>query len=96
MASQELLTEKEVLSLLRVSQEAIKRFRELEDFPIPHYKVGRRYLYDRAAVLSWAEANARRGYSAKKERDHRNGARVRRQLSRSARAGGEVSGKRPS
>ena len=77
MTKQKLLTEKEVVDLLRVSQEAIKRFRELADFPIPHYKVGRRYLYDGEAVLSWAEENAKREYSAKMKQEGKRAARIR-------------------
>ena len=53
-----LATEREAMAYLRVSREAIQRFRRAAD-PIPHLRAGRRYLYDLAEVREWALRQAR-------------------------------------
>lgn len=57
-ATHELLTEKEVAVFLRVSREAITKFKRLGTDAIPYMKAGRRCLYDPSRVLAWAERNA--------------------------------------
>ena len=59
-ATQNLLTEKEVAVFLRVSREAITKFKRLPSDPLPYMKAGRRCLYDTKYVLAWAERNAKR------------------------------------
>ena len=51
---QKLLTEDEVARLLRVSREAILKFKRDKLNPIPCLRVGRRYLYEECEVLEWA------------------------------------------
>jgi excisionase family DNA binding protein len=55
-----LLTEKEACEFLRISREAILKFRRDMKDPIPYLKVGRRYLYEESEVVKWAKRNARR------------------------------------
>lgn len=55
-----LLTEQEACELLRVSREAILKFKRDSLDPIPFLKAGRRYLYDEAEIMKWAKRNARR------------------------------------
>ena len=56
---QPLLTEEEMCRVLRISRDGILRCKRAED-PIPHFKVGRRFLYDLEKVLRWAERQAKR------------------------------------
>lgn len=58
--AQRLLTEAEICELLRVSREAVLKFRRHPNDPIPCLKAGRRYLYDTGKVLRWAERQADR------------------------------------
>ena len=53
-----LLTEAEVAGFLRVSREAILRFKRDAVDPIPCFKAGRRYLYEPSEVLRWAKRQA--------------------------------------
>ena len=55
---EQLSTEAEAMRFLRVSREAMLKFRRDSLDPIPHAKVGRRYLYDLRKVLAWAERRA--------------------------------------
>jgi len=55
-----LLTEAEVADFLRVSREAILRFKRDGVDPIPCFKAGRRYLYEPGEVLRWAKRQATR------------------------------------
>jgi hypothetical protein len=55
-----LLTEKEIARYLRVSRDAITRFKRHCHDPIPYEKAGRRCLYDIAAVRAWTRRNATR------------------------------------
>lgn len=57
--TQQLLTEEEACRALRISRDGILRCKRAED-PIPHFKVGRRFLYDLDKVLRWAERQAKR------------------------------------
>jgi hypothetical protein len=54
-----LLTEKEIARYLRVSRDAITRFKRRRNDPIPFEKAGRRCLYDLAAVRAWTRRSAR-------------------------------------
>lgn len=64
-----LLTESEVARYLRVSRDAITRFKRRRDDPIPYEKAGRRCLYDLDAVRAWTRRNARREQVASGLRD---------------------------
>ena len=55
-----LLTEAEIADFLRVSREAILRFKRDRVDPIPCFKAGRRYLYEPSEVLRWAKRQATR------------------------------------
>ena len=55
------LTEEQVIELCHSSRFAMKRFRERSADPIPHVKIGRRFLYDPRALHKWLERQARRG-----------------------------------
>ena len=55
-----LLTEEEICELLRVSREAILKFKRDPIDPIPCFKAGRRFLYDQNQVLRWAKRHADR------------------------------------
>lgn len=55
-----LLTEAEISAFLRVSREAILRFKRDRVDPIPCFKAGRRYLYEPSEVLRWAKRQATR------------------------------------
>lgn len=55
-----LLTEEELSELLRVSRDALAKFRRDREDPLPFMMAGRRYLYDEAQVLKWATRQARR------------------------------------
>lgn len=57
-----LLTEAEVAKYLRVSRDAIRRFRRRELDPIPCMKIGRRYLYDVVEVRRYGQKQAHRAY----------------------------------
>ncbi len=63
-----LLTEVELCELLRVSREAVLKFRRDTVDPIPHFKAGRRYLYDEGEVLKWAKRSAGRATKARERR----------------------------
>lgn len=56
----QLMTEEEACDFLRVSREAIFKFRRDQVDPIPCFKAGRRYLYDPSEVLRWAKRQAER------------------------------------
>ncbi len=60
MSTERLLTEEEVCELLRVSRDAISKFRHDRLDPIPCFRAGRRWLYDREKVLRWAARAAKR------------------------------------
>jgi hypothetical protein len=54
------MTEAEACRFLRVSRVAILKFRRNPLDPIPCFKVGRRYLYERGDLLKWAKRQATR------------------------------------
>lgn len=62
MDSKHLLTESEVCTFLRVSREAVLKFRRCTVDPIPCLKAGRRYLYDALEVTKWARRQAERAH----------------------------------
>ena len=53
-------TNDELKKLLRVSEEALQRFRRDPEDPLPHLRAGRRYLYIPEEVENWARARAER------------------------------------
>ena len=55
-----LLTEEEACKFLRISREAILKFKRDTVDPIPHLKAGRQSLYEESEILKWAKRNARR------------------------------------
>lgn len=61
-----LMTEAEACRFLRVSRVAVLKFRRNPLDPIPCFKVGRRYLYERGDLLKWAKRQAARAH-----REHR-------------------------
>lgn len=64
----ELLTEAEASQFLRVSREAVLRFKRDPVDPIPCYKAGRRFLFDAAEILKWAKRQAQRAYQKNRRR----------------------------
>jgi hypothetical protein len=60
MKMNKLLTEIELCRFLRVSRDAVVKFRKDLSDPIPYLKVGRRHLYNEDEVLKWARRAAKR------------------------------------
>ena len=56
----DLLTRPECAALLRISLDGLDKVVHAEENPIPMLRVGRRFLFDREDVLSWARKNADR------------------------------------
>lgn len=58
--TKKLLTEEEACDFLRVSRDALAKFRRDKADPLPFMKAGRRYLYLESELISWAKRQARR------------------------------------
>ena len=59
----ELLTQAELLAVLKISRASLNRWLSLDDtFPVPR-KIGRQNRYDAAEVKAWVEAQPRRAAS---------------------------------
>ena len=52
------LTTSDLMKLWRVSDEALRKFRQNPRDPLPHLKAGRRILYLHAEVEEWARRQA--------------------------------------
>ena len=67
LVPRELLREEEACRLLRISREAILRFKRDQVNPIPHLKVGRRFLYEEHEVIGWAKRSAKRDSQGRRD-----------------------------
>lgn len=54
----QILSTKDVCEFLGVSSPTLDKFRLYVDCPIPFGRIGRRYAYDRLAILEWTRKTA--------------------------------------
>lgn len=59
-----LLTEKEVMGLLKISPSTLYRLRKQKVDPLPFLKIGGGYRYDGAQIRRWMERQAQRAMKA--------------------------------